>query len=74
MTPPIVSGLPAKQCQVPDCCMCKTTFAEIHSEWICPHCGSHLSTGGVCMNLCGLFYPAALRFNEMLTRAAREAK
>lgn len=74
-TTPIVSGLPAVQCIEPDCCFCKTTFADVFSDWICPHCGSHLSAEDrVCLNLCGLSYPAAMRFQSMIANEAGEAK
>ena len=63
---PIISGLPAKPCQREDCFMCKGAMKECFSEWICPHCESHLSTGEVSLNLWGLSYPSAMKFLDKL--------
>jgi hypothetical protein len=63
---PIVSNVPAIACTKDQCCMCRGIFADVFSQWICPHCKSHLSTSGMCLNFC------SLRVTQ--DRAEREAR
>jgi len=72
-SPPVISGLLATKCDNPDCFV-KTSplLAEAFCDWICPHCRSHLGIGRICLNMCGLSYPAAKKFNAMLASAASQ--
>jgi len=69
MITPIISGLPATPCDDPNCYVKALGMGDAFSEWICPHCGAHLGSGNICLNLCGLSYPAARRFNDILAEA-----
>lgn len=70
MNPPIISGLPATPCTDPKCYVRALGLGEAFSEWLCPHCGAHLGSGNICLNMCGLSYPAARRFMSLLAEAA----
>ena len=66
MNAPIVAGIRAKLCRKRKCFMCRGAMKDCFSSWLCPHCGSHLSTQKVCLNLCGLSAASARRFQSML--------
>jgi hypothetical protein len=66
---PIISGKRAVPCTNPDC-ICRGTFADVLGAWRCPHCESHLSPAGVCLNLCGLTVPQYFQFQGMMAEAA----
>lgn len=60
---PIVRGVPAIACVDKNCVLCRGLMKEVYSEWICPHCNSHLSRKyEICLNLCGLSESSQKRF------------
>ena len=68
---PIISGLLATRCTDENCYVKALGFSSAFSEWLCPHCGARLGSSNICLNLCGLSYPSAKRFDELLADANR---
>jgi len=68
---PYINGKPAKRCEDPECCLCKTSeMKDALSEWLCPECGSHLGKDTlICLNGCHLSAASFRRFQQGLIEA-----
>jgi len=71
---PYINGKPAKKCEDDKCYVKTLNLKKGWIEWICPECGAHLGTSGICLNLCHLSTAASRRFNALLGEAAAIVK
>jgi len=70
---PYINNKPAKPCKREGCAICEH-MGDVNIPWLCPECGAHLGSSGICLNACHLSAASMARFTDLMRQSAARVK